>query len=194
MGRNSASLISDWRKSGGLSQAALARAAGVPASTVRRIEIGEMEPTVLMLQRIAEGASRELVLNDKPMGKDQPSLAVHFERFQQRRQVDWTSLRSLMDYLSRHHDDVASAIKQAPNASLKLDRANLCAGIAEKLADDHLGGVRPNWTGWIPPRPAPWEPTGTLRMQALQRKDAPAQFSRRGIWVSARNVWREVDD
>jgi transcriptional regulator with XRE-family HTH domain len=51
-----AELVSRVRVETGLSLRALAEAAGVATSTVHRIERGEMDPTVQMLQRLAQAA------------------------------------------------------------------------------------------------------------------------------------------
>lgn len=54
-----ASLLKLARAEAGLSQRALARAAGVPHSTIARIESGAMQPTVPLFYRILAGADRE---------------------------------------------------------------------------------------------------------------------------------------
>lgn len=54
-----ASLLKVARAQTGLSQRALAIAAGVPHSTVARIESGAMQPTVPLLYRILAGADLE---------------------------------------------------------------------------------------------------------------------------------------
>lgn len=48
------------RRQAGLSQRALAAAAGVSPSTIARIEKGRMEPTVAVLTRIVEACGLEL--------------------------------------------------------------------------------------------------------------------------------------
>ena len=55
-------LVHDARTSAGLSRGALARNAGVPTSTVSRIEDGVMDPTLTMLRRVLAGASQRLVI------------------------------------------------------------------------------------------------------------------------------------
>lgn len=54
-----ASLLKLARSQAGLTQRALAAAAGVPQSTVARIESGAMQPTVPLLYRILAGADLE---------------------------------------------------------------------------------------------------------------------------------------
>jgi transcriptional regulator with XRE-family HTH domain len=58
-----AELVATIRAEAGLSLRALAQAAGVATSTVHRIERGEMEPTVEMLERIAEAAGMRVQLD-----------------------------------------------------------------------------------------------------------------------------------
>lgn len=53
-------LCREFRRRSGLSQRALAERAGVSASTVARIERGRLEPTLAMLQRLADAAGVEV--------------------------------------------------------------------------------------------------------------------------------------
>ena len=57
--RVAASLLKLARRQSGLSQRALAAAAGVPHSTVARIESGTMQPTLPLLYRILAAAGLE---------------------------------------------------------------------------------------------------------------------------------------
>lgn len=54
----------------------LAAASGVSASTVTRIERGEMNPTVAMLERILEASGSELVVAERPRVWSRPALAA----------------------------------------------------------------------------------------------------------------------
>ena len=67
-----ARVLVDLRSKTGLSQRALARAAGVPASTIARIESGRTDATIGMLERIARAADRQLVVFARPAG---PTIA-----------------------------------------------------------------------------------------------------------------------
>lgn len=61
-----ASLLEQARIARGLSQRELAVAAGVPRSTIARIESGQMQPTLPMLQRILIGAGLEMRIRLEP--------------------------------------------------------------------------------------------------------------------------------
>ncbi len=60
------SLLQQARIITGLSQRGLAAAAGVPRSTVVRIEAGTMQPTLPMLQRILIAAGQEMRIRLEP--------------------------------------------------------------------------------------------------------------------------------
>lgn len=55
----SSELLEQARHMAGLSQRALARDAGVPPSTVQRIEAGQVSPTIAMLDRLLDAAGVE---------------------------------------------------------------------------------------------------------------------------------------
>ena len=67
-------VVTEARRRAGLSQRALARRAGVPASTVNRIELGRMSPTVEMLDRLLAAAGTETIVAVVPTIDD--ALAV----------------------------------------------------------------------------------------------------------------------
>jgi transcriptional regulator with XRE-family HTH domain len=57
---SAARLLTDARRKSGLSQRALARAVGVPHSTVARIELGRLSPRADTLERLMGGCGRAL--------------------------------------------------------------------------------------------------------------------------------------
>src|SRR5262249_56278928 len=59
----SADLVRTVRAEAGLSVRALAEAAGVAASTVHRIEQGDLQPTVETLRQVVEAAGQRLQLD-----------------------------------------------------------------------------------------------------------------------------------
>jgi transcriptional regulator with XRE-family HTH domain len=63
---NTAELVRAVRTDAGLSLRALADAAGVATSTVHRIERGDLNPTVELLERIVEAAGTRLVMATEP--------------------------------------------------------------------------------------------------------------------------------
>jgi transcriptional regulator with XRE-family HTH domain len=70
----SARLIRDARRRAGLSQRALARAAGVPHSTVARIELGLLSPRAETLERLLRPTGRGLAT--------EPALGAGIDRSQ----------------------------------------------------------------------------------------------------------------
>lgn len=70
-------LVREARKRAGLTQAELARRAGVPQSTVGRIEIGARSPSVDLVERLVRGAGLELRVG---LGEADPATDSLFER------------------------------------------------------------------------------------------------------------------
>lgn len=54
----------------------LAAASGVSPSTITRIERGEMNPTVAMLERLLHASGGELVVENRPLRRPRPTLAA----------------------------------------------------------------------------------------------------------------------
>ena len=69
---SAATLVRDARMARQLTMAALASLAGVPTSTISRIEAGKIEPTVTMLTRITGAAGFVFTPNLIEAGSDQP--------------------------------------------------------------------------------------------------------------------------
>jgi len=170
----------------------LARLADVSFTTISRIETGAMDPTVGTLHRILDAAGRELHLAVEPSRQHRPALADLADAFTDSAagaRPDWTRLRSFLDFLARHPDDVARAITARPHSSSRLMSA-LLAGIAEKLADDHRI-PRPGWTHTAPKMRPDWTPPATPRMREEYRKRAPRQLLDRGLVIDANSLWRD---
>ena len=188
--RSPAVLVAEARSQAGLSRRGLAERAGVPTSTISRIEDGEMDPTYTMLARVLGAAGRELRATADELG-DTPSLARLTDAWQPTRRgttFDWTRLRGFVDWLRQHPELVEEAIATPPARSEPaLD--GLLAGMAEKLADDK-GVDRPRWTTAVPPLPSPWMPPGTPRMVAQAKRTTPKQLKLRNIVLAERDLWR----
>lgn len=69
-------LVREARHRSGLSARQLAELAQVPASTVSRVERGEMNPTVAMLSRLIEAAGSDLVIELGDGTLQQPTLTA----------------------------------------------------------------------------------------------------------------------
>lgn len=191
---SASTIVSESRRSAGLSRAELARRAGVPRSTVMRIEDGVVDPTIGMLTRLLGASQASLKISQHPCPtlslarlSDACTISALGEV------IDWTRLRATIDELTIHPDAIASAIATPPprSGSTRLD--SLLAGVAEKLADD-ASLTRPAWTKNIPALTEPWEPPGTPRIVARARARAPEQFRRRNIYLGVAELWRSPPD
>lgn len=185
-----ASILIEARTAADLSRRRLARRAGVPTSTVTRIEDGTTDPTVRMLDRLLAAAGCALVVTTAdPPNPSIARLADAWHPSADGDEPDWTRFRALADHLHLSGDDTEATIRIAPlpSGSARID--NLLAAVAEKLADDRRLD-RPRWTEAIAPLRQPWESSGTPRMRAREASEAPRQFRERGIHFAADNLWR----
>lgn len=185
-----ASLVMAARSEAGLSRRGLAARAGVPTSTISRIEDGEVDPTFTMLERILGAAGKQLEATSVPLS-ERPALArladAH-DPSDEGTKVDWTRLRGFIDWLRLHPGRVEESIAAPPpRTGTVLDA--LLAGMAEKLAAD-AGLPAPRWTGTVPPVEDGWTPSGTPRMIARAMKSTPEPFSRRNIVLAEQDLWR----
>jgi len=187
---DTATLVHEAREHAGLSRKMLAKRAGVPVSTVSRIEDGEVDPTTTMLRRLLAAAGRtlEFATDTVPPGSV-AALSDAWTPSTAGPKIDWTRLRAFLDGLHAHPEDLDAAIATPPVRSGNAQLDNLLAAIAEKLADD-AHTTRPRWCATIPPLTAPWEPPGTPRMKASARRSAPPQFKARNIWLAEHDLWR----
>ncbi|MDJ0866260.1 MAG: helix-turn-helix transcriptional regulator [Myxococcota bacterium] len=72
-----ASIVREARRRAGLTQAALAERAGVPQSTVGRIESGARTPSTEMIERLVRAAGLEVTVS---LGEPDPATDSMFER------------------------------------------------------------------------------------------------------------------
>ncbi|MDJ0867681.1 MAG: helix-turn-helix transcriptional regulator [Myxococcota bacterium] len=72
-----ASIVREARRRAGLSQAALAEAAGVPKSTVGRIESGTRAPSTKLVERLVRAAGLEVTVS---LAEPDPGTDSMFER------------------------------------------------------------------------------------------------------------------
>ena len=186
----SAEVLRSARLEGKLSRTALAKRAGVPTSTVSRIEAAQMEPTVAMLQRLTEAAGRRLRVDTTvPELPTLSALARHLELTGTGDYLDWTAVRRLLDELDQRPELVSGAIATAPRSSEPRLNA-LLAGLAEELAE-RANVVRPRWTQQCGPLAQPWHAPGTRRMVDRVRRRAPSPLRDRNIWIAADGLWHE---
>lgn len=187
---DTATLVHDARTRANLSRKALARRAGVPVSTVSRVEDGEVDPTTTMLRRLLAAAGRSVSWQVRPVSRQSlAALADAWSDSPAGRKIDWTRLRAFLDAVHAHPGNVVAVIATPPPRSGNEQLDNLLAAIAEKLADDNHA-PRPRWCAAVPRLDTPWEPPGTPRMRAAAREAAPPQFTARNIWIAETDLWR----
>jgi transcriptional regulator with XRE-family HTH domain len=186
---SASSLLQRARTTAGLSRTAVAARAGVPTSTVSRIESEAMDPTVAMLTRVMAAAGCRLELS---LGRiaPAPSLA-NLGGALIGDSPDWTRLRALIDWTTQYPERICEVIAGRPEPSGSHMLTALLASVAEKLADDH-GLRRPRWTQTVLPLDQEWTPLGTPRMIRKARTNTPAQLRARNIVLAEHDLWRHV--
>ena len=171
------------------SQRGLARAAGVPPSTVSRIEAGDMDPTVGMLERLVAAAGCVLDLDARDGSPSIAWLALRSDA----RDLDWMAARGLADWATQHPAAVATMVAAPPPVTGSPVVDNLIAAIAETIADD-AGTPAPSWCRRIPPLAKQWEAPGTPAMRRRWRQSTLPRFAARNVWSPSNAIWRERDD
>lgn len=189
---HSAAVLRDARTHAGLSRRALAAKAGVPTSTVSRIEDGLSDPSLTMLGRLVDAAGSSLVIESRPRDDrvTLAELATAVDENAGRLKIDWTRLRGFVDWVEHHPDELAEAIADPPASTVPLLNVILAA-LAEQLADER-GSQRPRWTRAFGPLEKPWSPPSTPRMRAAFEETAPEPFRRRNLVLSRSALFRAV--
>jgi transcriptional regulator with XRE-family HTH domain len=187
-----ATLVKEARDRAGLSRRALASRAAVPTSTVSRIESGEIDPTVGMLERIVEAAGSRLVLSLEA-GDAEPTLAslsTAVDHVGGRLRIDWTRLRGFADWASEHPDRLARALCDPPaRTGTPLDA--ILAAFAEELAAEQ-GLPPPRWTRAVGPLKEEWAAPGTPRMRSEAAATTSEPFRRRNLVLARSALFRQV--
>jgi transcriptional regulator with XRE-family HTH domain len=185
-----ADILREARADAGLSRRALAARAGVPTSTVSRIEDGLSDPTLGMLARLVGAAGSDLVVECRPRD-DRLSLAELATAWSDqagRVRIDWTRLRAFIDRIQQDPDALPAAIADPPASTHQLLNAILAA-LAEQLADEYEV-ERPRWTRAFGPLDEAWAPPSTPRMRASFEKSTPEPFRRRNLILSRSALFR----
>lgn len=188
-----AEMVAEARSRAGLSYGALARRAGVPASTVARVEQGVHDPTVGMLARLLGAAGEALDLEVAPPPRTSLA-ALALSAWDPERgpgdEIDWTRMRLVVDEILEGRTPLQDAIVDPPcRIDPRFDA--LLAGLAEQLADD-AGVPPPGWCKAVKPLAEPWEAPGTAKMRARARAETPPRWRARNVWFAADNLWRET--
>lgn len=189
---DSAAILRNARANAGLSRRALAAKAGVPTTTVSRIEDGQSDPTLTMLGRLVDAAGSDLVIESRPR-EDRLTLAELATAYSEeggRLKIDWTRLRALVDRVEQHPECLSVAIVDPPTPTVPLLNA-LLAALAEQLADEH-GIERPRWTRTVGRLAEPWFPPSTPRMRDSFQQSTPEAFRRRNLFLSRSALFRSA--
>lgn len=187
---NSAGILRDARTGAGLSRRTLAAKAGVPTSTVSRIEEGLSDPSLGMLERLINAAGSDLVVECWPKkGRlSLAELATAWSNESGRLRIDWTRLRGFVDRVRQDPAALPDAIADPPVATDPLLNAVLAA-LAEQLADE-FDIERPRWTRAFGPLEEPWSPPATPRMRERFEESTPEAFRRRNLILSRSALFR----
>lgn len=158
------------------------------ASTITRIQGGEIDPTVGTLDRLLDSCGYELRLVTVPRGAGASfwigdladAWGVDGEGG---RELEWTRWRAWLDHAARRPGEAPEAIYVPPPPAGWPVADALLAAVAEKLADD--GGLpRPSWTSGVPSLDQPFEPP------ARRRSPVPDQLAARGLLIGASSLFR----
>jgi transcriptional regulator with XRE-family HTH domain len=190
--RSGGEVLREVRTQAGLSRRALAAKAGVPTSTVSRIEDEQVDPTLSMLDRLLTAAGRRLVIEASPRDDDPTiaELATAVDQSAGRLKIDWTRLRGFADWAEQHPDDLGDAIADPPaRTGTPLDA--ILAAVADELAVRH-GLDRPRWTRAVGALREPWSPPGTPRMRARAEGATPEPFRRRNLVLARSALFRSA--
>jgi hypothetical protein len=156
---------------------------------VSRIEAGDVDPTVGMLERLVTAAGGVLDIDVRDGTPSAAWLALRSGTAD----LDWTAARGLADWAAQYPASVAALIAAPPASTGSPVVDNLIAAIAETLADD-AGTQAPSWCRSVPPLVEPWEPSGTPAMRRRWRLSTPARFAVRNLWCPSNAIWRERHD
>jgi transcriptional regulator with XRE-family HTH domain len=184
-------LVTEARLAAGLSRSALARKAGVPTSTISRIEEGLIDPTFGTLARVLAAAGSTLAVERVTSAPPTlASLVTAVDASGPRLKIDWTRLRSFADWAARHRTELDEAIADPPmRTGTALDA--ILAAFAEELAGS-LGRAVPRWTKAVLPLEDLWEAPGTPAMRARARANTPAAFLRRNVILERGALLRDA--
>jgi transcriptional regulator with XRE-family HTH domain len=185
-------LLRDARSAAGLSKRTLAAKAGVPTSTVSRIENGQIDPTLSMLERLLAAAGTHMSIDLAPRD-DRFTLAALASAVDQeagRLKIDWTRLRGFVDDVQQHPAGLADAIADPPiRTGTPLDP--ILAALAEELAEQHQL-QRPRWTRAVGALREPWSPPATPQMRAAAEASTPEPFRRRNVVLGRSALFRSA--
>jgi transcriptional regulator with XRE-family HTH domain len=194
-------LLREARVAAHLSQRALATIAGVPQSTVARIEGGHMQPSLPLLYRILEaaGAKARTVLEPAdevitpqavPADPYRPMALIDLARHLANADDDQLRWRLIAEFLEEHrHEPIdvrAALLREEPSTTGDERWDVFLAALAE-----HLSGLDNRGTAtWAAERRLDvfWFPFNTAAARVDAFVHAPASFRRRGIFIAPQEL------
>lgn len=196
--RVAADLVRRARADQQLTQRILATAAGVPQSTIARIESGHMQPSLPLLYRVlaAAGVRARTIL--EPIDAVDPDvrpayqpmtlidLAGHFNKTDDEK-LRWRLIAEFLEEYSHELVDKRAELLRAEPPTTGDERWDVfLAALAEHLAARDGRGVDP----WAARRRLDvfWFPFNTPAARVDAFVHAPASFRRRGIFVAPQEL------
>jgi len=185
----SAELVRHIRRESGLSLRVLARAAGVATSTVHRIERGDLNPTVDLVERLAQAAGMVLCVEPRvDHAASTVGLALAIRRDIEAREDDRaTPVRRAAELAARYaraDDETRDRMLSAPPP-----------GTGDRRWDAFLGGLA-EWLAVQAGRPAPawarasdrylsagWWVTTMPSLRAWEYAGSPMSLKSRGVYL-----------
>ncbi len=176
---SAATIVNDLRTRADLSARALARRAQTATTTITRAENDTLEPTLAMLQRIANAAGYTLDITPRPIPTLASAAATSAAADEWK---DWTPLRAVADWTDQHPSDAAAAIAAAPDTTNQR-ALNLLAAIAETIADAHRIPA-PGWAAGVRALDAPWR-------AGRRPTSVSGRFAARNVHIPTGSIWHE---
>lgn len=181
----SAAEIIEQIRASGQSRRALGISAGVPTTTISRIETGASDATIGMIERLAAAAGMypQIVLHQMPTLADAADVGPNSDS------ASWLRLR-LAAEAATSQLAAKAVITPRPDTD-DMWSLNLLAGVAERIA--HLAGIDPPaWCNAIGPLETTWHPSGTPRMIQRSHDTAPPELLHRGIALGSDSIWSDA--
>ncbi|MFZ4516399.1 MAG: helix-turn-helix domain-containing protein [Acidimicrobiia bacterium] len=184
---DAAAFVRGVRAQSGLSVRALGAAAGIAASTVHRIEKGEMTPTVELLERLLAATGSELVLNARPdyaasafgLGRAfRLAIATGDTRHLVRMSAEFARRYTAVD-----HDAQLRMVGATPKPTGDIRWDSFLAALVEWLCAQ-ARCAPPAWVlDRADPLPGAWWVTDIPALRAWEYAGSPISFRRRGIYL-----------
>lgn len=174
------------RQGRALSEEALASKAGVSRVTVRGIESGSANPTVLSLKRLASALGRALVVmtvpSDREVASEVSTIAVALNTLKDGYDSWPLHFMELVDEYRKNRDP--RLLLLPPHRQLELKLKALLASIVCQLCEES-GDEPPKWASRLYFLPSPWFVSEAQSLKAFAILESPLAFRRNNIFVTS---------